>query len=247
MKILKFTAIGLVLVLAAASLALVIGIPAGFLVEPIQNRVEFESGYRLRIAGDVKIGMWPSPNITVRDVALIEKADPSPQIRLIAESVRVAVSLPSLFASRPRLTEIAVIRPIFRAPGTRERADRGDRASGRSADRRAAPAPAFIVDRLRIQEGTLLLLSSGNRTESRVDSIELDGALRADDTFDAKASGRSDGEPLRLQVKGKVPEGRFDGSAVALEFVFEAPGLFQGPLPGTAELKTTGSLPTLTR
>jgi len=66
MKWLKIAIAG---VLVAAVLAIVIGIPANFLVGVVQSRIETETGYRIRLGGETTISFRPAPTISLRDVA----------------------------------------------------------------------------------------------------------------------------------------------------------------------------------
>ncbi len=242
MKALRVTALGLAVILAAAVVALAFGIPAGFLTERIQNRFESDTGYRLQIA-DAKIGLWPSPVMTTGRITVFDKELDS-RGRVTAEGARIAVSLPSLFEGRPRLTEIVVTRPVFRVPVTRERAStRSVARNARSPERGAESSPAFSVDRVVIHDGAVEMLSRGNRLESRIDQIEVVATLNAAaESLDLKASGRWDEQPLRVAIKAKTPEGRLDAPALPIEFAIELPGLIEDALPGVAEIKVNGPM-----
>jgi hypothetical protein len=66
LKTLKIAAIGIVVVLATALLALVLGVPAGPVVGPLQNRFEADTGYRLRIAGNSTVAFWQTRSASSR-------------------------------------------------------------------------------------------------------------------------------------------------------------------------------------
>ena len=241
MKALRITALGAAVILAAAALALVFGIPAGFLADRIQNRFESETGYRLQIA-DAKIGLWPSLGMTVGRITVFDKELDS-RGRATAEGARIAVSLPSLFEGRPRLTEVVVNRPVFRIPVTRERASTGSVARARPLEPREESSRAFSIYRIVIQNGTVEMLSRGSRLESRIDQVELVGTLNAaEESLELKASGRWDEQPLRVAIKVKTPDGRLDAPALPIEFAIELPGLIEGALPGSAEVKINGPM-----
>ena len=55
MKALKVAAIALLAVIAAGVAALFVGVPAGFLLTPIQERIEADTGYELKVAGATKL------------------------------------------------------------------------------------------------------------------------------------------------------------------------------------------------
>jgi AsmA protein len=110
MKTLKIATIGIVVVLVTAVLALVLGVPAGLVVGALQNRVEAGTGYRLRIVGNSTLAFWPAPTLTVRDISLFDANDADPLGKLTAESMRFSITLSSLFAGYPQISEIAIAR-----------------------------------------------------------------------------------------------------------------------------------------
>ena len=79
MRALKITGSAIAAVIVVLALLLLIGIPSGFLTSEIQGRVERETGYKLTIKGGTRIGLWPSLNITLNDVALQDPERPRPQ------------------------------------------------------------------------------------------------------------------------------------------------------------------------
>ena len=111
--------IGAVVVIIA--LLLVIGIPSGFLTAQIQERVERETGYKLAINGGARIGLWPSLNITLNDVTLQHPKDRDINRHFAAGSIEADVTLASLWAGQPHITELVVIRPVVNLPLRRER------------------------------------------------------------------------------------------------------------------------------
>src|SRR3982751_935969 len=70
MRALKFAGIAVAALIVIAGLLQVVGVPSGFLTSTIRERVERETGYRLTIAGATRIGVWPSLNLTLRDLTL---------------------------------------------------------------------------------------------------------------------------------------------------------------------------------
>ena len=100
-------AIGAVVVIIA--LLLVIGIPSGFLTGQIEARVERETGYKLAINGGAKIGLWPSLNITLNDVTLQDPKERDINNRFAAGSIQADVTLASVWAGRPHITDLVVM------------------------------------------------------------------------------------------------------------------------------------------
>lgn len=216
------------------------GIPAGFLLEPIQTKFEAETGHRLQIA-DARLSLWPSPTMTVGRISVRDRSEPNSRSRVTAESARIAISLQSLLEGKPRLTEIEVSRPVFRVPVSRERATRATR-NVRAAERRETSEPAFMFDRIIVRDGAVEMLSTGDRLESSIAGVELEASVDSvEEVLDVKASGRWDDQPVRVSVKGRIPQGRLGAPAIPIEFTVELPGLLESKLPGTAEIKVSGS------
>src|SRR5439155_16499039 len=129
MKALKLAGVAIAAVIVVIALLLVIGVPSGFLTAQIQERVERETGYKLAINGGAKIGLWPSLNITLNDVTLQNPNDRDINNRFAASSIEADVTLASLWAGRPQITELVVIRPVVNLPLQRERLKQANVAS----------------------------------------------------------------------------------------------------------------------
>src|SRR3954453_24212221 len=121
MRALKIAGAIIGAVVVAIGLLLVIGIPSGFLTAQIQERVERDTGYKLAINGAARIGLWPSLNITLNDVTLQDPKDRDINRGFPAGSIQADVTLASLWAGRPHVTELVVIRPVVNLPLRRER------------------------------------------------------------------------------------------------------------------------------
>jgi AsmA protein len=125
MKARTITAVGLVIVLVAGSLALILGIPAGLLVGAISNRLEAAVGYRLDVPGGATLTFWQQLTLVARDVRVSRPGDTGSIDRFTAQSLRLSLKAVSVFSGRPHITEIAL------APGL---------ASGAAARARRSPA-----------------------------------------------------------------------------------------------------------
>src|SRR6185295_12033862 len=97
-------------------------VPSGFLACTIQERVERETGYKLTIAGSTKIGLWPSLNVTMKDVTLVDPKDRDVTNRLTAASIEADVTMSSVWSGKPEITELVIVRPVLNLPLQRERA-----------------------------------------------------------------------------------------------------------------------------
>ena len=86
MRTLKIAGAAIAAVIVVIALLLIAGIPSGFLTSAIQERVERETGYKLAINGSTKVGLWPSLNVTMKDVTLSDPRDRDINNRLTAAS-----------------------------------------------------------------------------------------------------------------------------------------------------------------
>ncbi len=139
MRALKIAGAVIGAVVVVIALLLVIGIPSGFLTAQIQERVERETGYNLAINGGARIGLWPSLNITLNDVTLQHPKDRDINRHFAAASIEAEVTLASLWAGKPHITELAIVRPVANLPLRRER-DREANAASKPAAGKSSEA-----------------------------------------------------------------------------------------------------------
>src|SRR5688572_33301779 len=132
MRALKIAGAVIGAVVVVIGLLLVIGIPSGFLTAQIQERVERETGYKLAINGGARIGLWPSLNITLNDITVQHPKDRDINRHFAAASIEAEVTLASLWAGKPHITELAIFRLVAILPLRRER-ERGSNPTSMSA------------------------------------------------------------------------------------------------------------------
>jgi AsmA protein len=239
MKFLKIAALGLAAVLAVASLGLAFGVPA--LTKRVQDQIESRTGYRLRIDGDTKWAFRPSPSVTLTRISLLDADGSNAATGFAAESVRVSLSLAGLLSGHPGITEVAMVKPVLRAPLLRQRESRAAGASAPSRDERPAATPAVTVDRLIVEDGTVVMSNARDRVEMRIDRIGLTASLTADEGR-LEAHAYAGDQPIRLQASAKSPAAGFEGSNVPVDFSFEAPGFLDDTLTGASDVRFAGSI-----
>jgi AsmA protein len=238
MKPLKIAALGFAVLLAVAALVLGFGVPAGFVAKLAQDQVEARTGYRLRIEGGTKLSFRPSPTVTLGEVSLRDGSGSDSATSFTARSVRASLSLASLVSGRLGITELAVVRPALRVALARQPVNRAGSVPARPRDGSAATAamPAFTVDRLTVEDGSVVMSNARDRLEMRIDRIDLTASLGADDgRFDARAFVGD--QPVRLQAKAGMPLAGFDGRSVPVELSFAAPGVLEDVFTGAADIR----------
>src|SRR5215213_240895 len=239
MKALKIAGAVVAAVIVAIVLLLVIGIPSGFLTAEIQDRVERETGYKLAINGGARLSLWPSLNITLNDITVQHPKDRDINRHFAAASVEAEVTLASLWAGKPRITELAIIRPVANLPLRRER--------DRDANPPAKPAAgktseAFSIEHISVSGGTIVLSNLRDRIENRIETVNADISIDSDRKVALTGSARRNGYPLKFEIKAAPPAPPIERQNIPAEIKIEAPDLLRAPLTAKAEVRLNGSV-----
>ena len=239
MRVLKIAGAAIAAVVVVVALLLVIGIPSGFLTSQIQERVERETGYRLSINGGTRIGLWPSLNVTLSDVTLADPKDRDINNRLTAGSIQADVTLASVWARRPEITELVIVRPVVNVPLRRERV-RDANPSSKSAA--AGPANAFSIDHVSVTGGTIVFSNLRDRVEDRIETINADVTVDGDRKVRITGNARAAEQALKFEIKAAAPAPPIERQNIPTELKLDAPGLLQAPLTAKAEVRLNGSV-----
>jgi AsmA protein len=239
MRALKIAGAAIAAVIVVIALLLVIGIPSGFLTARIEARVERETGYKLAINGGAKIGLWPSLNITLTDVTLQDPKASDINHRLIASSIQADVTLASVWAGKPQITELVVVRPVLNLPLQRERVKEASSASKPAATK---AAEAFSIEHISVTDGTVVFSNLRDRVENRIDTVNADISVDADRKIHLTGNARSGGYPLKFEIKASPPAPPIERQNIPTELKFDAPGLLQAQLTAKAEVRLNGSV-----
>ena len=237
MKALKIAGAAIVAVIVIIALTLAIGIPSGFLTTEIAERVERETGYKLTINGGARIGLWPSLNITLNDVTLQNPKDGDVNRRFSAASIEADVTLASLWAGKPHITELAIIRPVVNLPLRRERT-RDAASSPRPAAGKASEA--FSIEHVSVSGGTIVLSNLRDRVENRIETVNVDVVIDANRKVTLSGSARKNGNPLKFELKAALPAPPLERQNIPAEIKIDAPGLLQAQLTAKAEARLNG-------
>jgi AsmA protein len=170
---------------------------------------------------------------------------PTTGLNVSADGARVSLSLMSLLAGRPAITELTVTRPLIRVTLARESSNRSNNAPAPARQSgsggAAASMPAFTVDRLTVEDGTVIMSNTRDRYEMRIDRIAATGSLNsADARLDVRANVGD--QPIQLQANAKTPFAGLDGASVPIEISFEAPGFLDDKVTGTADVRAGASV-----
>ena len=153
MRALKFVGAAIGTLIVVIALVMVIGIPSGFMTSQIQERVERETGYKLTINGGTRIGFWPSLNITLNDIVLQDPKNGDVNNRITVSSIQADVTLASVWAGKPEITELVVVRPVVNLPLQRERLKDANPAPKPAA---ASAGDGVTIEHVSVTGGTIV-------------------------------------------------------------------------------------------
>jgi AsmA protein len=239
MRALKIAGAAVGAVIFVLALLLVIGIPSSFLTSQIQERVERQTGYRLAINGGAKIGLWPSLNITLSDIALQDPNDRDINNRLTASSIQADVTPASVWSGRPEITELVIVRPVLKVPLQRERL-RDVKPPPKPAA--SGAADAVSIEHVSVTGGTVVFSNLHDRVEDRVETINAEITVAGDRQVRISGNARAAEHALKFDIKAAPPAPPIERQTIPTELTFEAPGLLQAPLTAKAEVRLNGSV-----
>jgi AsmA protein len=239
MRALKIAGAAIAAVIVVIALLLVIGIPSSFLTAQIQDRVERESGYKLTINGGAKIGLWPSLNVTLNDVTLQDPKERDSDNRITASSIQADMTLASVWAGKPAISELVVVRPVVNVPLQRERLKD---AAPPAKPMAAGAGNAVSIEHVSITGGTVVFSNLRDRVENRIETINADVTVDADRRIRISGNARSGDTPLKFEIKAAPPAPPLERQNIPAEIKLDAPGLLQTPLSAKAEVRLNGTV-----
>jgi AsmA protein len=240
MRALKIAGAAIAAVIVVAALLLIIGVPSGYLTSEIQARVERESGYRLTIAGSTKIGIWPSLNVTLNDVTLRDPRDRDTSSRLTISKVEADMTLASVWSGRPQVTGLVITKPVLNVPLLRERS--GQMIASPKTSPAAPDAKSPTIDRVTVNDGTIVFSNLRDRVESRVEAIHADATIGADRKMKVTGDARAGDQPLKFELKATAPAPPLERQNIPVELTLDASGLLRAPLSAKAEVRLNGAV-----
>jgi AsmA protein len=239
MRALKIAGTAIAAVIVVIALLLVIGIPSSFLTAQIQDRVERESGYKLTINGGAKIGLWPSLNVTLNDVTLQDPKERDSDNRITASSIQADMTLASVWAGKPAISELVVVRPVVNVPLQRERLKD---AAPPAKPMAAGAGNAVSIEHVSVTGGTVVFSNLRDRVENRIETINADVTVDADRRIRISGNARSGDTPLKFEIKAAPPAPPLERQNIPAEIKLDAPGLLQAPLSAKAEVRLNGTV-----
>lgn len=237
MRAVKFAGAALAAIIIVIALLLVVGIPSGFLTSTLASRVESATGYRLSIDGTTKVSLWPALNVTLNDVALQDPKDRSGITRLTVDSVRVDMSLASVWSGRPRIRELVVTHPVLYQPLLRERLPNAGASS-----RPGALDTDGAIDRIKVTDGEIAFARVRDRVESRISAINADAIIGRDRKVDITGTARIGEHPTKFDIKATTPAPPADRPTIPVDFAIDMPDVLKSQLAAHADVRLSGDI-----
>jgi AsmA protein len=242
MKVLKIAGAAIVAVIVVMALLLMIGIPSGFITSAVQDRVERETGYRLVVSGATRLGIWPSPNVTLNDISVQDPKAREPGGRLTIGSVQAELLWRSALSGQPQVSELVISKPVLYVPLRRERDARVDSAPKPAPSSGDATANDVAIDHVKVVDGTVVFTNLRDRFENRIDGIDADVMIGADRQITFTGNARSGEYPLKFDIKAAPPAGSRERQSIPVELTLDSAGLAGRSLSAKAQLRANGAV-----
>jgi len=216
------------------------------------TQVESATGYRLRVSGPLDFTLFPSIELVAEDVGVAQPASGSDAEFATAKKLEFGLALKGLLDGKMRVTRVTLIDPVIAVPqaGTPQAAPEGAvpgasqgtpaQGGGAGSGGIAEKLRNLTLDKLVIENGTVILPASGGEPGKRIDKLNLEASLPGYDaplSFDMSAV--FDGKAM--QSAGSIGTfGPFlEGAPAPVRLTANAPGLLDAPasLSGTASYK----------
>ncbi|HEV7602681.1 MAG TPA: AsmA family protein [Bradyrhizobium sp.] len=242
MRVLKIAGAALGALIVVIALLLMIGIPSGFMTQAIQDRVERETGYRIAVSGATRLGIWPSLNVTLNDIAVQDPKTRDADSRLTIGSVQAELTWRSALSGHPQISELVINKPVLYVPLRRERDARIDNSPRPAIAPADAAANDFAVDHVKITDGAVVFTNLRDRVENRIDGINADAMIGADRQITFAGSARSGEHPVKFDIKAALPAGSMERQNIPVELMLDFPGSVGQSLSAKAQVRANGAV-----
>jgi AsmA protein len=242
MKALKIAGAAIVAVIGIVALLLMIGIPAGFVTQAIQDRVARETGYRLTVSGATRLGIWPSLHVTLNDITAQDPKARDSDGRLTIGSVRADIPLRSALSRHPQVSELVITKAVLHVPLRRDRDARIDSTPKPAPSSGDAAANDVTIDHVKFTDGAIVFANLHDRFESRIDGIDADVMIGADRQISFAGNARSGEHPLKFDIKAALPAGSMQRQNIPVELMLDSAGLVGKSLSAKAHVRMNGAV-----
>jgi AsmA protein len=240
MRALKIAGAAIAAVVVVIALLLMMGIPAGFMTQTIQDRVERETGYRIAVSGAARLGIWPALNVTLNDITVQDPRARDSDSRHTIGSVQAELAWRSVLSGHPQIGELVINKPVLYVPLRRERDARAD-SSPKPPSSGDAAANDSTIDRVKITDGAVVFANLRDRVENRIDGINADATIGGDRRIVFTGDARSGEHPLKFEIKAALPAGSMARQNIPVELMLDS-GLLGRSLSAKAQVRANGAV-----
>jgi AsmA protein len=242
MKWIKIVTASLGALLVVLIFLAVFGVPARVLALSLSRQFEASSGWRLQIAGFVKLALFPQLGLIVQDVS-VEDAATGEQV-FSTKRARYGIALSSLIRGQIRVTDVALTQPTLRFARRSPGAIR-EPAPARPGKVESARGEGFVrmfaLERLTADDCTLIVDDGRDKTELRLDAVRLDSSLSpSNDRLTLKIDARSGPNAVQLGVTAESPALLLEEKPVRVEVKIAPTGALQSPAAIAANVQLSG-------
>lgn len=244
MKIAKLTgAVIAAIVLLLAAIVLTVGIPSEIMMTSvIQARIERAIGHRIAIDGTTRIALWPTFQVTLNDITL-NRRGPEAAERIEIAQARVEMPFGKLISGKPIITDLTLEKPVAYLPLLRERAtSKLSPASNDAATTSTSDTAQVRIDRVTVNNGTLVFVNPQDKVEERIEAIDATAAIGADLQLVMNATARSGTHALEIDLRVELPVDEATRHNLPMELTFQAPTLMSETLTAKADVRVAGTM-----
>jgi len=245
----------LVAIVLIAAAIVFIG-PMFISAEDVRNQlfaqVESATGYRLRVSGPLDVTLFPSLELVAQDVGVAQPATGSDAEFATAKTLKFGLMLQGLLDGKMRMTHVTLVDPVINVPKTAAAIPPGQKdqvaelleSEGAQADTKehasgvasvAEKLKNLTLDKLVIQNGTVILPPSGGSAGQRIEKLNLEASLPAysePSAFDVAAV--VDGKAMQAQGSIGNFGGFLEGVPAPVRLTANAPGTLDAPFSMSA-------------
>jgi AsmA protein len=220
----RLTLVGLAIAAVLGAIVFFIGplfISPNDVRDEILAQIESVTGYRVRVDGAVHLSVFPALDLVAENVGVAQAASGGAAEIATAKTLKFNLALRELLGGKIKITEITLIDPVITVPQTRP----GDKGAGAGVPSQGAAALHNLgLDRLAIENGTIILPPTGNKPGKKITALNVEASLPSmADPFELDARAQLDGQ--RLHIAGKVASlgSLLDGTPTPISLSAEAP------------------------
>jgi len=199
---------GLIVVAVAAALILPGFIDWNEYKGDITAEAHKATGRTLTINGDISLTVLPSPALKVADIHLANAPGGTAKNMVSLQALEVDVALWPLLSGELQVQSVHLIEPVIALeidkagkPNWDFSAAASNAGAASTSDSAAGQTPAFRLDSLVIENGTLTFNDASSGLSERIDALTAEVSARSlDGPFDAKGKVTSHGLPLGFDL-----------------------------------------------